>query len=314
VQRNGSSRKRVPRSKHDGARGEQSPTERIRRLASSLAPAMLRVAEVIQDDPAGSAYLSGPALARRAGVSQATVVRFAQALGYSGYPAFLDAHRREVSARPTVEKLQGTFPAGDEPIWRQVMLADLENITRTMAELDPDEFERAVKLLAGSRRVYIWGVRTTSALGDLLEVALTYLLGAASVIRLGPTLYQEQLLEAGPKDVAIVASFPRYLNLSVTAAQFAREQRLKVIAITDSVLSPIAEGADCVLCAHSELLSFTESLAAPVSLANALLTALALARRSESLATLKRVERLWAKRGIHHSNGRRPGPRSVLGI
>src|SRR5947207_8075473 len=85
------------------------PTDRLRRLAPKLPPAMRRVAKAIEDDPATSAYLSGPALARRTGVSQATVVRFAQALGYSGYPSFLDAHRREVAGQTTVEKLKGSL-------------------------------------------------------------------------------------------------------------------------------------------------------------------------------------------------------------
>lgn len=266
---------------------------------------MRKVATAIQQDPAATAYLSGPALARRTGVSQATVVRFAQALGYSGYPSFLDAHRREISAQTTVEKLKGSFDRGRDAPWRAVMLSDLSNIERTMNELDTRQFDAAVKLLAGARRIFIWGVRTTATVGDLLTTALTYLLGADHVLRLQPTLYHEQLLSAGHQDAVIVVSFPRYYRTSVSVAQFAHERRVPTIAITDSVLSPIAQNQSIVLCARSELLSFTESLAAPVSLANALVTAVALSNRDRSLVSLGKLEKLWSKTGIYESTERR---------
>jgi DNA-binding MurR/RpiR family transcriptional regulator len=273
---------------------------------------MRKIAKAIEDDPAGSAYLSGPALARRTGVSQATVVRFAQALGYSGYPSYLDAHRREVAAQSTVERLKGSFDRRGDAPWRAVMLSDLNNIERTMNELDTRQFEASVKLLATSRRIYVWGVRTTSAVGDLLSIALTYLLGADRVMRLQPTLYHEQLLSAGPEDVVIVVSFPRYFRTSVAVAEFAKERKVPSIAITDSVLSPIAQKGSLVLCARSELLSFTESLAAPVSLANALVTAVALTRRDQSLASFRKLEKLWSKTRVYHSTERRPGSRLPL--
>jgi DNA-binding MurR/RpiR family transcriptional regulator len=266
---------------------------------------MRKVAMAIQEDPSATAYLSGPALARRTGVSQATVVRFAQALGYPGYPGFLDAHRREISAQTTVEKLKGSFERGRDAPWRAVMLSDLSNIERTMNELDTNQFDAAVKLLADARRIYIWGVRTTATVGDLLTSALSYLLGPERVFRLQPTLFHEQLLAAGHDDAVIVISFPRYYRMSVSVAQFAHERKLPTIAITDSVLSPIAQSQSVVLCARSELLSFTESLAAPVSLANALVTAVALSNRERSLASLGRLEKLWSKAGIYESTERR---------
>ena len=119
-----------------GLDGDDGPTDRLRRLGPTRAPAMRKVAKAIEEDRAASAYLSGPALARRTGVSQATVVRFAQALGYSGYPTFLEAHRREVAVQSTVERLKGSFDRPGDAPWRTVMLADLNNIERTMNELD----------------------------------------------------------------------------------------------------------------------------------------------------------------------------------
>ena len=264
---------------------------------------MRKVAKAIEDDPVASAYLSGPALARRTGVSQATVVRFAQALGYTGYPSFLDAHRRELAGQTTVEKLKGS-PGGREATWRAVMLSDLENIERTMNELDTRQFESAVKVLAAARHVYVWGVRTTATVGDLLTTTLTYLLGADRVFRLQPTLYHEQLAGAGPDDAAIVVSFPRYYRMSVDVAQFASQQKLAMIAITDSLLSPIAQPGSIVLCARSELHSFTESLTAPISLANALVTATALVHRDRSLSSLTKLEKLWSKTDLYQSDRR----------
>src|SRR4030095_11241497 len=113
----------------------------------------------------------------------------------------------------------GSFDRRGDAPWRAVMLTDLNNIERTMNELDVSQFESAVKMLAWARRVYVWGVRTTSTVGDLLQTALTYLLGADRVFRLQPTMYQEELLSAGSEDVAIVVSFPRYFRMSVAVAE-----------------------------------------------------------------------------------------------
>jgi len=99
----------------------------------------------------------------------------------------------------------------------------------------------------------------------------------------------------------------------VSVAEYANERKVPSIAITDSVLSPIAQRGSIVLCARSELQSFTESLAAPVSLANALVTAVALSHRGRSLATLGRLEKEWGRAGLYHSSEPRRGSRLPLG-
>jgi DNA-binding MurR/RpiR family transcriptional regulator len=277
------------------------PIERIRLRSHDLPPSLQRVAAVVARDPAGTAYLSGPALAARVEVSQPTVVRFAQALGYEGYPDFLQALRQWVTSRPTIERMQGTSSHSEVAVWRSVMETDIRNIASTMAELNDAQFQRVVELIASARRIYVWGVRTANTVAAYLLSSLSFLYETERVIQLTQAMYLEQLLTADDRDVGIFVSFPRYPRVSIEAAQYARERGIHVVALTDSAVSPLAAHAEHALFAQSQLRSFMESFVAPLSVAQALITTLAVADGERTVERLQMLEEEWATHGTYHS-------------
>ncbi|MBQ8903100.1 MAG: MurR/RpiR family transcriptional regulator, partial [Oscillospiraceae bacterium] len=101
----------------------------------------------------------------------------------------------------------------------------------------------------------------------------------------------EQILNIGENDIMIGISFPRYSTHTVKAFRYAHEQGAKVIAITDSKASPLAEYADNMLLARSDMVSFADSLVAPMSVINALIVAVGM-RKSDYV--VKNYERLNA--------------------
>ena len=105
----------------------------------------------------------------------------------------------------------------------------------------------------------------------------------------------EQIMHIGPEDVYIGISFPRYSSSSLKAMRFAKSRGAKVIALTDNANSPFAAEADIKLYANSDMVSFVDSLVAPMSLINALIVAVA-ARKRETLAgTFNYLEQLWSE-------------------
>ena len=100
-------------------------------------------------------------------------------------------------------------------------------------------------------------------------------------------------------DVLVGVSFPRYSTRTVEFMRIARENGAKVIAVTDGAMSPLSTVADVCLYAHTDMASFVDSLAAPLSLLNALIVALSLRRREELSAHLKRLESLWNAHGVY---------------
>lgn len=88
-------------------------------------------------------------------------------------------------------------------------------------------------------------------------------------------------------------SFPRYSSKAVKTVHFAHSRQAKIIAITDSVLSPIAEYASYLLLAHSDMATIVDSLVAPLSIINALLVAVSLKKMDSNAARLTELEQLW---------------------
>ena len=103
----------------------------------------------------------------------------------------------------------------------------------------------------------------------------------------------EQMIRIGKEDAMIGISFPRYSRRAVKALRFASSQGAKVVAITDSETSPIAESADCLLLARSDMVSFVDSLVAPLSLINALIVSTAIKKKKEVEEVLTKLERIW---------------------
>ena len=108
----------------------------------------------------------------------------------------------------------------------------------------------------------------------------------------------EQLVQIGPGDVLLGISFPRYSKTAVNAVQYARERGAEVVAITDSRMSPLYQAAQASLLVRSDMISFVDSMAAPLSLLNALILALGRRKSEEVSGTFAELERVWSKYSV----------------
>ena len=109
----------------------------------------------------------------------------------------------------------------------------------------------------------------------------------------------EQLARIGEGDLLIGISFPRYTSRSIEAMGFACQQGASLIAITDGPLSPLHSTADVCLMAKSDMSSFVDSFAAPLSLINALIVALGQRRRGEVSDYFEKMERIWSEYDVY---------------
>ena len=114
-------------------------------------------------------------------------------------------------------------------------------------------------------------------------------------------------MRIGPEDVFIGISFPRYSKRTVQASHFAARSGAKVIAVTDSNQSPLAENADYVLMARSDMVSFIDSLVAPLSLINALIVAVGMKKHDEIARTYDRLEQIWDEYEVYEKRGEEAG-------
>lgn len=253
-----------------------------------------------------AAYMTASKLGEEAGVSESTVVRFANELGLSGYPEL----QREIkeSVRKRLTSVQRIGVANDrlcdKDIPAEVLSSDMENIRYTMENLDREAFDRAVTAILGARRIYIIGMRSSSSLAEFMDHYLSLVFENVHLVRTtsGSEIF-EQLMKLGGEDVLIAVSFPRYSARMVNAVSFAAECGAKVIALTDNKLSPIATNAYATLEARSDMASFVDSLVAPLSVANALIAAVGMKKREEVTASFAELEKIWDRYHVYDPHG-----------
>ena len=108
----------------------------------------------------------------------------------------------------------------------------------------------------------------------------------------------EQLAHIGRGDVLVGISFPRYSKMAIHAVEFACRRGAEVVAITDSALSPLYGMAAVSLLAPCDMISFVDSMAAPLSLLNALIVAVGRQKNEEVSGTFSQLENVWSKYNI----------------
>lgn len=271
-------------------------TAHITRSLPDFSKGQRRIASYILEHYDEAAYMTANSLGKTVGVSESTVVRFAAQLGFEGYPQLQKAIQELVRSKLTsVQRVEVTRARmQDGEVLDKVMSYDMANIRQTLEELPKDTFDEAVADLVNARRVYVFGAGSCRALANFFAYYLKLLLPDICLISTSSeTEILEEMIHISEEDALIVLSFPRYSSKTVKAAHFAHSRNAKVIAITDGLLSPVAELASCLLPAHSDMATIVDSLVAPMSIINALLVAISLKRMEENRRTLNELESLW---------------------
>ncbi|MEM1485933.1 MurR/RpiR family transcriptional regulator [Oscillospiraceae bacterium PP1C4] len=252
-----------------------------------------------------AAFMTASKLGTTVGVSESTVVRFASEIGYEGYPELQKALQELIRNKlTTVQRMDVTSDQLESStVLSKVLGKDIEKIRRTLEETNQADFTAAVDTICAAKNIYIIGVRSSSALAQFLSFYFNHIFPSVKYINTTSRSEMfEQIMRIGKDDVFIGISFPRYSKRTIQAFHFAKTNHAKVIAITDSDQSPIAQAADHVLMARSDMVSFVDSLVAPLSLVNALIVAVGLKKRDEISQTYARLESIWDEYEVYEKH------------
>ena len=278
----------------------QELIQRLNHSGKKLSKSHRRIAECIVTHYDKVVFMTASKLGEYVGVSESTVVRFAAALGYSGYPQLQKALQELLRHRLTAsQRFELTNDMDHVQVLNKVLKADIQNIRSTLDELDIGSFERAIDAIIQTRQIYVMGLRSSAPIAEFFVHYLKFIFPNVRVVTSGVSDVFEQLSRIGEGDLLIGISFPRYASRSIEAMDFARKQGASLIAITDGPLSPLHSTADICLMAKSDMSSFVDSFAAPLSLINALLVALGQRRRTEVSEYFNKMERIWAEYDVY---------------
>ena len=271
--------------------------QRMEAKASAFSKGQKRLAEYITNNYDIAAYLTASKLGKEAGVSESTVVRFAYQLEYDGYPELQKAIQVIVKTNSnSMQRMSLSSKRYEEKgVLKSILYTDAERLKDTIhSGIDEKEFEKAVKLINESRRVYIIGARSAAYLAGLLGYYFKMLFDKVIVCETSSTSETlEQIYNIGERDVLIGVTFPRYSKRTIRALQYAKNHGADTIALTDNIHSPIAEYADCILVAKTDVMTIVDSMVGPLSVVNALVSAIALLRKDEVEKHLMELEELW---------------------
>lgn len=271
---------------------------RITGLMPGFSKGQKRIADYILEHYDKAAFMTAFRLGETVGVSESTVVRFAAELGFDGYPGLQKELQKLVRSKlTTVQRIEVTRARmADEDVLDTILSYDMANIRQTMEELPKERFMQAVDAIVSAKKVYIFGAGSCRALANFTAYYLKLLLPDIHMVYTSSeTEILEEMMHIGEEDALIILSFPRYSSKAVKTAHFAHTRQAKVVAITDSMVSPIAEFADYLLLAHSDMATIVDSLVAPLSIINALIVAVSLKRMEDNRSSLEELEQLWER-------------------
>lgn len=260
-----------------------------------------KIANYITENYDKAAFMTASKLASSIGTSESTVVRFAVTLGYDGYPE-MQKHLQDVIRKKltATQRIELTTEKMRDDVLSAVLQKDAENIMSEISKIDRNEFNCAVECILSAKRIYIIGVRASSSIAQFLGFYLNHIFPDVNIIStVSATDVFEHLIHISKEDVFIGVSFPRYSKRTINAMAFAHGRGAKVIAITDSETSPLCNESDYKLTVKSGMVSFVDSLVAPLSLVNALIAAISMRREKEVSETLSSLEMIWDEFGVY---------------
>lgn len=278
---------------------------RINERYGDMSKGQKMIAAYITDYYDKAVFLTAAKLGEAVGVSESTVVRFAMYLGYRGYPQFQQALaelvRGKLDAVQQMENIYGRISQSE--ILTTVLKSDAKRIQDTLETIDEHAFDTAVEAILHARHIYVIGIRSCAPMAEFLAFYLNMMFDNVRLVHTNSSseLF-EQMLYIGREDVIIGISFPRYSMRVLKAMEFANNRNARVITLTDSVHSPMNLYSSCNLVAHSDMSSIVASLAAPLSVINALIMALCMKRQEKVVKNLEMVEQLWEEYQVYGSD------------
>ncbi|KYH35741.1 putative HTH-type transcriptional regulator YbbH [Clostridium tepidiprofundi DSM 19306] len=273
----------------------------IQQKFSRLSKGQKLIAEYILKHYDKAAFMTAAKLGTSVGVSESTVVRFANELGFSGYPnlqkSLQEMIKNKLTSVQRIELSNDYISQGNA--LKGVLKADMENIRVTLEKINHNTFDGVVNSIFEARNIYIIGLRSSTALADFLGFYLNLILDNVKVVGYGISDILEQMINVNENDLVIGIGFPRYAVKTIDALTFAQNRNAKVVALTDSLLSPLAAKADYTLIAQSNMASFVDSLVAPLSVINALIMAVGLREKEKISNTFSRLEHIWEEYQVY---------------
>lgn len=280
---------------------KQNILQRIKEHRGRFSKQHAKIAAYLMDNYEKAAFMSATQLAREVGVSQPTVIRFSQFLGFSQYSAFIERIQALLKERLTsTERLRLSLGKNSKKnnsefdiIVREICTLDL-----LVKSFPSQPFENLVEQICRSHQVFIVGTRGSAALAQYFSYFLGKVKRNVSAVTSGETAVYDRLLSFLEKDLLIAIAFPRYPRETLDIVRFCRKREGAICGITDRIDSPLVELSDISITIPVTFSTIFDSYCSALCLFNMIVTRVGKSNREESETLAKEFEELAKSVGI----------------
>jgi DNA-binding MurR/RpiR family transcriptional regulator len=281
--------------------------QRLEDHLPGLTNSQQRIASYLLANYDEAAFLSAADMAKRLDLSEATMVRFAQAIGYDGFRelrrCLQGLFRVKATPASRLQRTLGELVSSQGHVLTKVLAMEVQYLTEASHSIDLDDFDRAVELLLSGQKVFVFGSGPSASLAELAELRLRRLgILTIAMSESGRHLLEKlQLLRPG--DVVLATGFHSVRPELLAVLDHARATDCRSILLTDTLGPAFRNKVDVVLAARRGPVSTFHSLTVPMAVLNAIILAVAMAKPDESLAALNRFQRLRTTSGLDVPGG-----------
>lgn len=255
----------------------------------------LRIANYMIDHKNSVSFYNVKKIAELASVSEASIIRFATFLGFSGYPELREEFQLATQQQLSVkERLQMSYQAygQQEADVLDVIKDDIYNISTALENLDFDNFTKIAEEILKAKRVFVVAFRSAASLGSFFQYYLNFTLDHVTLISsLGD--YIERLETLNSEDLCIALTFERYSKATYDIISYAKKKKCRTVSLTDSLLSPVISHSDYYILTQTKMPTYLDSFVAPLSIINALLTYIGRHKNTELEKRLQDYDNVW---------------------
>lgn len=252
--------------------------QRLYDTQETFSKSLQSISSYLLNDPKLFVIYSAAEAGKEMGVSETTVIRFCQRLGYKGYSGLQEEIRNNLLQKSSLSEYledKTVDNTKNQPI-KNLMVNDIANIEKTLKQLSEEKLETAVSKLAIADRVLVSGVRSSHALASWFAFSLDLVMGNTRLYQPNVDDILLRISELTDKSVCVAFSFHRYAVDTINIAKLAKKQGAFVIAITDSPISPITAYSSLVLPVQLNVKSTLDVAPAVLSLLNSIVSTLSL--------------------------------------
>jgi DNA-binding MurR/RpiR family transcriptional regulator len=260
-----------------------------------------KIALLFIDHPEDFAFSSIEYLAKKLGVGNSTIVRFAKTLGYEGFLELkLELSNKLCDNFSQTKKFTDTLKnlVGGSDFISILANNEMRNIQSTVQKIDKHMIDKAIKILIGAPNIYTLGSGVSSFLAEIAAYYLNRMNMKTKAFSHGSVSFEEQIISLKKDDAILLISLPPYTYSNIVAAETARYRGIKIISITDQITAPVSQNSDVVFVCDSNNIVFVNTVSSILTIIYILATAIGLSDRATSLTSLSLLEKVESEFGF----------------